>query len=98
MLECGAKILENFCYARSTILEAIHVQPCINTSTVVKKGNRDTKEDKGKSMMHALYNYCGWRKGTSQAKAMSNGEKNQPVAVAIVELHWSQAVSQLVSQ
>jgi len=40
--------------------------------------------------------YCRWRKGTSWAKAMLNGEKIEPVALAIVELHWSEGISQLV--
>jgi len=34
--------------------EAIHVRMQINTSAVSKEGKQDTKEDKGKSMMHAL--------------------------------------------
>jgi len=33
------KITDNFCNARSEILEAIHVLPRINTSAVAKKGN-----------------------------------------------------------
>jgi len=39
MLEHGVKIMDNFHYTRSAILEAIHVLPQINTSAVVKKGN-----------------------------------------------------------
>ena len=35
-------------------LATIHVQLRTNTSAVSKEGKRDTKEDKGKSMMHAV--------------------------------------------
>ena len=42
----GAKIMDNFRYARSAILEAIHVLLRINTSTVVKKGNETQKKTK----------------------------------------------------
>jgi len=45
---------KNYGQFPSVILEAIHVLPQINTSIVVKKGNGTQKEDKGKSMMHAL--------------------------------------------
>jgi len=41
--------------------------------------------------------YCGWQKGTSQAKATLNGEKIKPVDLAIVELRWSEGISQSVS-
>jgi len=37
-------------------------------------------------------------KGTSQAEAISNSEKINRVALAIIELHWSEGISQLVSQ
>ena len=74
------------------------MQAEINISAAVKKGNGDTKEDKGKYMMYALYvSYCGWRKRTSRVKATMNGEKNEPVALAIVELGWSEGISQSVS-
>ena len=42
----GVKITDNFCYTRSAILEAIDVLPCINTSAVVKKGNRTQRKTK----------------------------------------------------
>jgi len=32
-------------------------------------------------------------KGTSQAKAMLNSEKIKPVALAIIELRWSESIS-----
>jgi len=37
------------------------------------------------------------KKGTSQAKVTSNGEKNKPVTLAIVELHRSEGIRQSVS-
>jgi len=36
-------------------------------------------------------------KGTSQAEAMPNSEKIMPVALAIVELHKSEGISQAIS-
>jgi len=38
------------------------------------------------------------QKGTSRAEAMSNGEKIKPVALAVIELHWSEGIRQVVSQ
>jgi len=96
MLEHGAKITENFPYTRSAILEVIHVPPRINTSAVVKKGNRTQRKTKvSPRCMH--YSYCGWQKGTSWVKATLNGEKNEPVVLAIVELCWSEGIRQSVS-
>ena len=37
-------------------------------------------------------------KGTSRAEAMSNSEKIKPVALAVIELHLSEGISQSVSQ
>jgi len=37
--------------------------------------------------------YCGIPKGTSWAEAMSNSEKIKPVALAIIELRWSEGIS-----
>jgi len=42
--------------------------------------------------------YCGIPKGTSQAEATSNSEKIKPVALAIIELCWSEGIRQLVSK
>jgi len=42
--------------------------------------------------------HCSMPKGTSQAEATSNGKKIKPVALAIVDLHWSEGIRQLVSQ
>ena len=38
------------------------------------------------------------RKGTSRAEAMSNSEKIKPVALAVIELHLSEGISQLLTQ
>jgi len=43
-----------------------------------KEGKQDTK-------VTPWCMYCGWWKGTSRAEATSNGEKNEPIALAIVE-------------
>jgi len=36
-------------------------------------------------------------KGTSWAEATSNSEKIKPVALAVIELRWSEGIRQLVS-
>jgi len=41
--------------------------------------------------------YCGMPKGTTQAEVKSNGKKIKLVALAIVELRWSEGIRQLVS-
>jgi len=41
--------------------------------------------------------YSGMAKGTSQAEAMSNSEKNQALSLAIVEQHESEGIRQAVS-
>jgi len=38
--------------------------------------------------------YCSMPKGTSRAEVMSNGK---PIALAIVELCWSEGIKQLVN-
>jgi len=38
--------------------------------------------------------YSGMAKGTSQAEATSNNEKIKSIALAIVELHKSEGISQ----
>jgi len=50
-----------------------------------------TKEDTGNV-------YCSMPKGTSCAEATLNSEKIKPLALAIVELHWSKDIRQIVSQ
>jgi len=42
--------------------------------------------------------YSGMAKGTSQAEAMSNGEKIKPIALAIVELRESEGIGQASRQ
>jgi len=42
--------------------------------------------------------YSGMAKGTSEAKATLNSKKIRPVALAIVELHKSEGIGQLISQ
>ena len=37
-------------------------------------------------------------KGTCQAETTSNSEKIKPVALAVIELHLSEGISQLLSQ
>ena len=92
------KIKNNFCYARSAILEAIHALPWINTSTVVKKGN-GTQRKTQVSPWCSHCSYYRWWKGISWAKAMLNVEKNEPVALAIVaiDLSWPEGTRQSVS-
>jgi len=41
--------------------------------------------------MHCVY--CGMPKGTSQVEATLSSEKIKLVALAIVELHWSEGIS-----
>ena len=41
--------------------------------------------------------YYGMPKGTSRAEAMLNSEKIKLVALAVIELHWSEVQHQLVS-
>ena len=60
------------------------------------KDNWDTKESTGKSMKHALYVL---RRYASRGEKTSNSEKNQAVALAIIELCLSlkTSVSESVS-
>ena len=41
--------------------------------------------------------HCSMPKGTSQAEVTLNSEKTNLVALAIIELRWSEGISQLVS-
>ena len=43
------------------------------------------------------YVYCGIPQGTSWAEATSNSEKIKPVALAIIKLHFSEGISELLS-
>ena len=44
------------------------------------------------------YMYCDMLKGMCLAEAMSNSEKIKPIALATIELHLSEGISQSVSQ
>ena len=60
----------------------------------VSKDEWNTTEDTGKS--HCTY--CGMSKGTFWAEATSNSEKIKPVALAIIELCFTEGISQSGSQ
>jgi len=45
--------------------------------------------------MHWMY--CGMPKGTLRAEVTLNSEKIKPVALAVIELRWSEGIRQLVS-
>jgi len=83
----------NFHYARSAVIEAIHVLPQINTSAVVKKGNGTQRQ---------VYDAC--TVATTDDKKEPLGPKlcqivkNEPIALAIVELRWSESIRKAVSQ
>ena len=58
--------------------EAMHCATTNQHLWLSAKKKWDTKEDKGKSMMHALYVqgvYCGTPKGMSRDEVMSNSEQ-----------------------
>jgi len=54
-----------------------------------------TKEDKGSTMMLAMW-LLQWQKGMSWDKAMSSSKEIKPVALSVVELCLHQSVSQLI--
>ena len=56
---------------------------CKWTPCTVSEKNWNTKEDKGKPMMHVLY-VLRWRKGTCQDEAMSNSEEIKHVAIQVM--------------
>ena len=72
-----------------------------STPFPVSKDEWDIKEDTGKSMKNALYvlRYanCGMPKRTCRAEATSKSEKIKPVALAVIELHLSEGISQSVT-
>jgi len=51
----------------------------------------------GKSLKNAL-NLLRYAKRHLRAEATSNSEKIKPVALAVIELRWSEDIRQLVSQ
>ena len=67
------------------------------TLFAVSKDEWDIKEDTGKFMKYAL-TYCSMPKGTSRAKVTSSNEKIKLVALAVIELHLSEGISQSVGQ
>ena len=70
----------------------IAIMWCYHESTpcAVSKDKWDTKENTGNSTKHI---HCGMPKGTSWAEVMSNSEKTEPVALAVIELHLAKGNS-----
>jgi len=62
----------------------------------VSKDEWNTKEDSGQSLKNTL-DVLRYAKGTSRAEATSNDEKIKPAALAVIELHWSEGIRQVVS-
>ena len=56
-----------------------------------------TQRNTGKSVKHALY-VLDMPKGTCRAEVTSNSENIKAMALAIIELHFSEDISQSVSQ
>ena len=44
------------------------------------------------------WSYCGWQEGTSLDEVMLNRGEIKPVAIAIIELRFSEGISKRVSQ
>ena len=65
-----------------------------STLFAVSKDEWDTKEDTGKSMKNALYIL---RYAKRHLSGQSN-EKVKPVALAVIKLHLSEGISQLLTQ
>ena len=63
----------------------------------VSKDEWDAKEDTGESMKNVLY-VLRYAKGTCRVEATSNSDKIKNIALAIIELHLSEGISQLLSQ
>ena len=57
------------------------------TTCVLSEKNWNTKEDKSKSMIHALYALL-WRKGMSQNEAMSSSAR----VLSIAEPHLAEGI------
>jgi len=58
-----------------------------STLFTVSKDEWNTKEGTGR-----MHTYRGMPKDTSRAEAMSNNEKTKPVALAVIELCWSEGI------
>ena len=69
-----------------------------STLFAVSKDEWDTKEETGKSMKNALYVLWYMPKGTSQAEATLNSEKNQARSLSCyhIKLRLSEGISQSV--
>ena len=65
-----------------------------STLFAVSQDEWDTKEDTDKSIKNALYILP---KSKCPAEVTSNSEKIKPIALAIIELHLSEGISQLLS-
>ena len=88
------KNTDNFCYEGKPSHATAKFTPL-----AVSKDEWDTKENSGKSMKNTLcVPWYDMPKGTSQAEATSNSENIKPLALVIIELCFSEGISQLLSQ
>ena len=71
--------------------EAMYCTTVSQQFGVVSKKKRDTKEDKGKSMMCALY-VLRYTKRNIRTKQRRIVKKIKPVAVAVIELHLPEGI------
>jgi len=67
-----------------------------STPFVVSEDEWGTKDNSGNSTKNVLY-VLQYTKGTSRNEAMSNSKKIKPIALAIIKLHLSEGIRQLVS-
>ena len=75
--------------------EAMHRTTTNRHLWLSAKRKWDTKEDKGKSMMHVLY-ILRYAKGMSWDEATLNSKKIKSIALAIIELHFPEGIRQAV--
>jgi len=69
-----------------------------STLFAVSKDEWNTKEGTGTVSPQRIYcTYFGMPKGTFRARATSNSEKIKCIALAIVELCWSEGIRQAIS-
>jgi len=69
-----------------------HMPTTKSTPFVVSKDKWDTKEGPGKSMKNVLYVL------QCRDEATSNSKNIKPIALAIIKLHLSEGIRQLVGQ
>jgi len=86
-----AVLIDLLCHALLQLVSVDLHTLVLVTLFMVSKDEWDTKEDTSKS---SRCTYCGMPKGTSQAKATLNNKKIKHIALAIVELHRSEGISQ----